>query len=139
MRSPLGDPPGTEFASTDAGYALLAAVVEIVAKQPFEEALRELVLQPAGLTSTGFRQGTGLDATRVARAHTTSDEPLPEGAKATRFPAEQLLVAGAPFVTVSGTLPLVRETEAPAPNPEVKEMIARAARAEAQTPVGAKS
>ena len=31
----------------------------------------------------------------------------------TRFPAEQLLVAGAPFVTVGGTLPTVRETEAP--------------------------
>jgi Xaa-Pro aminopeptidase len=48
----------------------------------------------------------------------------------TRFPAEQLLVAGAPFVTVGGTLPIVRETEAP-PNPQVVEMIAAAARTEA--------
>ena len=48
----------------------------------------------------------------------------------TRFPAEELLVAGAPFVTVGGTLPIVRETEAP-PNPQVVEMIAAAARAEA--------
>ncbi len=48
----------------------------------------------------------------------------------TRFPAEQLLVAGAPFVTVGGSLPIVRETEAP-PNPEVAKMIADAARAEA--------
>ena len=54
----------------------------------------------------------------------------------TRFPAEELLVAGAPFVTVGGQLPLVRETES-APNPEVREMVARAARAEAQA-VGAK-
>ena len=54
----------------------------------------------------------------------------------TRFPAEELLVAGAPFVTVGGQLPLVRETES-APNQEVREMVARAARAEAQ-PVGAK-
>ncbi|HEY6363079.1 MAG TPA: M24 family metallopeptidase [Vicinamibacterales bacterium] len=46
----------------------------------------------------------------------------------TRFPAEELLVAGAPFVTVSGTLPTLRETEAP-PNPQVVEMIAAAARA----------
>ena len=51
----------------------------------------------------------------------------------TRFPAEQLLVAGAPFVTVGGTLPTLRETEAPTPNPEVKELIAQAARAEAAT------
>ena len=41
----------------------------------------------------------------------------------TRFPAEELLVAGAPFVTVGGTLPTMRETEAP-PNPQVVEMIA---------------
>ena len=55
----------------------------------------------------------------------------------TRFPAEQLLVAGAPFVTVGGTLPTLRETEAP-PNPQVAEMIAAAARAEAtQEKIGA--
>ena len=55
----------------------------------------------------------------------------------TRFPAEQLLVAGAPFVTVGGTLPTVRETEAPA-NPQVVEMIAAGARAEApQEKIGA--
>src|SRR5574339_1266378 len=41
----------------------------------------------------------------------------------TRFPAEELLVAGAPFVTVGGTLPIVRETEAP-PNAEVVKMVA---------------
>src|SRR5215208_4248220 len=45
----------------------------------------------------------------------------------TRFPAEQLLVAGAPFVTVGGTLPTLRETEV-APNPEVRQMIVAAAR-----------
>jgi Xaa-Pro aminopeptidase len=57
----------------------------------------------------------------------------------TRFPAEQLLVAGAPFVTVGGTLPTLREAEAP-PNPQVVEMIAAAARAEAtHEKVGARS
>ena len=49
----------------------------------------------------------------------------------TRFPAEQLLVAGAPFVTVGGQLPLVRETEAP-PNAEVANMVASAAKAEGE-------
>lgn len=88
LRAPLRDPPGTELAATDAGYALLAAIVEIVTNKPFEEALRELVLQPAGLASTGFRQGTGLDAARVARAQALADEPLPEGAKVTRLPDE---------------------------------------------------
>ncbi len=40
------------------------------------------------------------------------------------------------FITVNGTLPTMREIEAPTPNPEVKELIAKAARAEAG-PVGA--
>ena len=47
----------------------------------------------------------------------------------TRFPAEELLVAGAPYVTVSGPLPTTRELEAP-PNKEVVEMIAASAKAE---------
>jgi Xaa-Pro aminopeptidase len=50
----------------------------------------------------------------------------------TRFPAEELLVCGAPFVTVNGTLPIVRETENP-PNDDVKRMVA-AAQAEAAKP-----
>src|SRR5207248_6243697 len=47
----------------------------------------------------------------------------------TRFPAEKLLVAGAPYVTVGGPLPTTREIEAK-PNPEVVELIAASARRE---------
>src|SRR2546422_978734 len=47
----------------------------------------------------------------------------------TRFPAEELLVAGAPYVTVSGPLPTTRELEPP-PNERVVEMIAASAKGE---------
>jgi Xaa-Pro aminopeptidase len=47
----------------------------------------------------------------------------------TRFPAEELLIAGAPYVTVSGLLSTTREPE-PAPNEAVVEMIAASARSE---------
>jgi hypothetical protein len=47
----------------------------------------------------------------------------------TRFPAEELLVAGATYVTVNGPLSTTRE-DAPAPNPEVVQMIAASARTE---------
>src|SRR5436309_5087506 len=47
----------------------------------------------------------------------------------TRFPAEELLVAGAQYMTVKGPLPTTRETEAP-PNREVVSLIATAAKAE---------
>ncbi|MGB7546862.1 MAG: M24 family metallopeptidase, partial [Terracidiphilus sp.] len=40
----------------------------------------------------------------------------------TRFPAEKLLVAGAPYFTTGGALPTTRDTEAE-PNPEVKAMV----------------
>jgi hypothetical protein len=47
----------------------------------------------------------------------------------TRFPAEELLVAGAPYVTVGGPLPTTRELE-PEPNQDVVNMIAASARGE---------
>ncbi len=58
----------------------------------------------------------------------------------TRFPAEELLVAGATYVTVNGPLSTTREDE-PAPNREVVEMIASSARAKVPKPekVGAGS
>jgi hypothetical protein len=47
----------------------------------------------------------------------------------TRFPAEQLMVAGAHYHTVSGPLSTTREHEAP-PSRRVKEMVAASAKAE---------
>ena len=73
LRVPLLDTPGADCVPSDVGYALLAAVVETVTKQPFEDALRELVFRPAGLTSTGFRQDGALPAARAARAFLRPD------------------------------------------------------------------
>jgi len=47
----------------------------------------------------------------------------------TRFPAEELLVAGSHYVTVNGPLPTVRETEAP-PSARVLDMIEASAKTE---------
>jgi hypothetical protein len=47
----------------------------------------------------------------------------------TRFPAEELLVAGAHYFTVHGPLPTIRETEAPA-SERVIEMIESSAKTE---------
>jgi len=47
----------------------------------------------------------------------------------TRFPAEELLVCGVPYVTVSGPLSTTRELE-PEPNQDVVNMIAASARSE---------
>jgi Xaa-Pro aminopeptidase len=49
----------------------------------------------------------------------------------TRFPAEELLVAGAQYMTIKGPLSTTRETEAP-PNREVVDLIAKSETLNAQ-------
>jgi CubicO group peptidase (beta-lactamase class C family) len=51
---PLIAEPGTRASYSQAGYNLLGRVIEKVTGQPFEQAIAELVLQPAGLEDTVF-------------------------------------------------------------------------------------
>jgi 3-hydroxyisobutyrate dehydrogenase-like beta-hydroxyacid dehydrogenase len=51
----------------------------------------------------------------------------------TRFPDEELLAAGAPFVTVGGTLPTLRDAKS-TPHREAVELIAAAAHDQAPIP-----
>ena len=94
------------------------------------------------LRGFGARGGSNhLDDLRVGRCfHLAQRRQRPADGHKGCARHEQLLVAGAPFVTVSGNLPIIRETEAP-PNPQVVEMIAAGARAEAEAheKVGASS
>ncbi len=52
--APTAGPPGDAFGYSDAGYTLLAAVVEEVAGVPLETFLRRRLFKPAGMVSTGF-------------------------------------------------------------------------------------
>lgn len=52
---PLRFPPGTEEAYSNAGYSVLAMVVEEASGKPYERAVREAVLEPAGTTGIGYR------------------------------------------------------------------------------------
>lgn len=45
---------GMSFAYSNAGYSVLAAIVEEAAAMPFQNGMRELVFDPAGLTRTGL-------------------------------------------------------------------------------------
>ena len=54
LAEPLSTKPGTKWEYANAGYAFLAAIVEIVAKADFEEYCRKEVFAPAGLADTGF-------------------------------------------------------------------------------------
>jgi CubicO group peptidase (beta-lactamase class C family) len=52
---PLLHLPGEEFAYSNAGYSLLAAIIEKVSGHKYEEFLREQLWLPAGMEFTGYR------------------------------------------------------------------------------------
>ncbi len=50
----LNAEPGTRYAYSNAGYTILAALIEILSGGSYEAFLRERLFAPAGLTNTGF-------------------------------------------------------------------------------------
>jgi len=55
LASQLLWPPGTRYQYSNAGYSLLAAIVEKVSGKPYETFLRETFFKPAGMEKTGYR------------------------------------------------------------------------------------
>ena len=51
--TPLRSVPGTEYEYSNAGFSLLAAIIEKVSGMPWEQFLREQLFLPAGMQSTG--------------------------------------------------------------------------------------
>ena len=69
--APLLFPPGARDEYSNAGYSLLAAIIEQVTGTDFETAVQQRVLAPAGMTHTGWR-ATKWDG--VAIAHIYGDD-----------------------------------------------------------------
>ncbi len=53
--APLRSTPGSTHFYANSGYSLLAAIVELATGRDYETALREIVLQPAGMNETGYK------------------------------------------------------------------------------------
>ncbi|GAA4265575.1 serine hydrolase domain-containing protein [Frondihabitans peucedani] len=69
--------PGTRFAYSNLGYALLGRVVSEASGRPYRDVVRETILGPLGLDSTGFEEPAEA-SDRVAVGHRRSgDEWLP--------------------------------------------------------------
>ena len=68
LASKLLFPPGQGYEYANAGYSLLAAVIEKTTGKDYETALGELVLRPAGMTETGYK-APRWDAARVAHGY----------------------------------------------------------------------
>ncbi|MDX2131962.1 MAG: serine hydrolase domain-containing protein [Planctomycetota bacterium] len=73
----MKSPPGAAFAYSNAGYWLLAAIVERVSGRSFEEFVRDEVFRPAGMGSTFAQTDPTLDlsrcAVRVSRGRTVGN------------------------------------------------------------------
>ncbi|HJQ67864.1 MAG TPA: serine hydrolase domain-containing protein [Blastocatellia bacterium] len=63
--------PGTKFQYSNAGYMLLAAIVEIASGQKYQEYLKKNLFEPAAMRNTGFagRWLPSVKQTLVARGH----------------------------------------------------------------------
>lgn len=54
---PLDFPPGTRFSYTNSGYVVLGKLIEQVSGQSYGDFLRENVLDPLGMSDTGYEPG----------------------------------------------------------------------------------
>ncbi len=63
--------PGSRYAYSGGGYEIVQAIIQDVTQRPFEEALQDLVLRPAGMADSLFAQP--LPTTLVPRAATGHD------------------------------------------------------------------
>jgi CubicO group peptidase (beta-lactamase class C family) len=67
--TPLVHPPGGKFLYSNAGYSLLAAVVEVVSGKPFGVVLHDEVFAPAGMLHSGFTP-SAQDLPRLSHGYT---------------------------------------------------------------------
>jgi CubicO group peptidase (beta-lactamase class C family) len=66
---PLALEPGERSAYSDANYALLARVIELVSGRSFGEFLRDEIIAPAGLAATGHRGDAATPVPGLAMGH----------------------------------------------------------------------
>ena len=90
---PLRSPPGAEHFYSNAGYSLLAAIIEKITGKDFEAALTELVLAPAGMRETGYLL-PHWDARRIAHGY--------DGGRDWGTIVDRLKAPGAPYWALRG-------------------------------------
>ena len=67
--------PGESYLYSGLGYGLLGAILEQVAEQPFEDVVKVRVLDPLGMTSSGFRLTAQIEE-NLAIGHTRTAEGI---------------------------------------------------------------
>jgi CubicO group peptidase (beta-lactamase class C family) len=75
--TPLESKPGEKHRYSNAGYTLLAAIVEIVTNQPFEDVLYQTIFQPAGMKYTGYPWEERIQKDLLATGYNKQGVPEP--------------------------------------------------------------
>ena len=76
--APMESQPGTRYRYTNAGYSLLAAIIEVASRQSYEEYLRRNVFAAAGMRTAIFRDEVSAADTLFARGYVGSPSgPVP--------------------------------------------------------------
>ncbi len=57
--------PGERFSYSNSGYALLGAILEKITKKSYKEVLQEKILNPLGMTHTGFENSNAIIKNRA--------------------------------------------------------------------------
>ncbi len=65
--------PGSKFSYSNSGYFLLGVILEKVCGKPYEQLLRERILDPLGMTESGYDSTTPLIEKRAAGYDSTLD------------------------------------------------------------------
>ncbi len=71
---PLDSRPGEQFAYNNAGYVLLAHIIEQVSGQSFEAFLQQAIFTPLGMRNTGYEQRSSGLAAGYADAQSTAPQ-----------------------------------------------------------------
>ncbi len=90
---PLVSPPGRDFNYSNAGFSLLAIIIELVTGRPYDLFMDERIYRPIGMRHTGYELRE-LDPALVAHSYTP---PVDHGT-----PAERLDRAGGPGWNLKG-------------------------------------
>lgn len=79
-RTPMESAPGTKYRYTNAGYSMLAAVLEVVSGMKYEDFLRERIFKPAGMRHVVFRNAIPANDPLFARGYGPSADGATPGA-----------------------------------------------------------
>lgn len=71
---PLDFEPGSRWRYSNSGYFLLGVIIERVSGKPYDQVLRERILEPLGLLQTGYDHHEA-----IVEKHATGYEPMPDG------------------------------------------------------------